>query len=74
VGEIDSNKTSFKKLEPLSKVSTKKFSSSKIFYFVPDKNSIQGDFETCADILIMSCWLHVELGKNVYKILCQKIK
>jgi hypothetical protein len=27
--------------------------------------SIQGDFESCADILITSYWLHVELGKNV---------
>jgi hypothetical protein len=26
---------------------------------------IQGDFESCADILIMSYWLHVELGKNL---------
>jgi hypothetical protein len=27
-------------------------------------NIIQGDFESCADILITSYWLHVELGKN----------
>jgi hypothetical protein len=26
---------------------------------------IQGDFESCADILITSYWLHVELGKNI---------
>jgi hypothetical protein len=26
---------------------------------------IQGDFESCADILITSYWLYVELGKNV---------
>jgi hypothetical protein len=26
---------------------------------------IQGDIESCADILITSYWLHVELGKNV---------
>jgi hypothetical protein len=26
---------------------------------------IQGDFEICADILITSYWLHVELGKNI---------
>jgi hypothetical protein len=26
---------------------------------------IQGDFESCADILITSCWFHVELGKNI---------
>jgi hypothetical protein len=26
--------------------------------------NIQGDFESCADILITSYWLHVELGKN----------
>jgi hypothetical protein len=35
---------------------------------------IQGDFKSCADILITSYWLHVELGKNILKILCQKIK
>jgi hypothetical protein len=64
VGEINSIKTSFKKLEALFKVSIKKLSSSKIFYFVPVKNSIQGDFKSCADILITSYWLHVELGKN----------
>jgi hypothetical protein len=29
------------------------------------ERSIQGDFESCADILITSYWLHVELGKNV---------
>jgi hypothetical protein len=28
-------------------------------------NEIQGDFESCADILITSYWLHVELGKNI---------
>jgi hypothetical protein len=27
--------------------------------------NIQGDFESCADILITSYWLHAELGKNV---------
>jgi hypothetical protein len=26
---------------------------------------LQGDFESCADILITSYWLHVELGKNI---------
>jgi hypothetical protein len=26
---------------------------------------IQGDFESCADILTTSYWLHVELGKNI---------
>jgi hypothetical protein len=26
---------------------------------------IQGDFESCADILITSYWLHVDLGKNI---------
>jgi hypothetical protein len=26
---------------------------------------IQGGFESCADILITSYWLHVELGKNI---------
>jgi hypothetical protein len=30
-----------------------------------NENHIQGDFENCADILITSYWLHVELGKNV---------
>jgi hypothetical protein len=35
---------------------------------------MQGNFESCADILITSYWLHVELGKNIKKILCQKIK
>jgi hypothetical protein len=28
---------------------------------------IQGDFESCADILITSYWLHVELGKIFLK-------
>jgi hypothetical protein len=28
---------------------------------------IQGDFESCADILITSYWLHVELGKKYLK-------
>jgi hypothetical protein len=28
-------------------------------------NNTQGDFESCADILITSYWLHVELGKNI---------
>jgi hypothetical protein len=27
--------------------------------------SIQGDFESCADILVTSYWLHVKLGKNI---------
>jgi hypothetical protein len=36
--------------------------------------SIQGVFEMRAEILITSYWLHVELGKNILKILCQKIK
>jgi PAS domain-containing protein len=35
---------------------------------------IQGVFESCAEILTTSYWLHVELGKNILKILCQKIK
>jgi hypothetical protein len=29
---------------------------------------MQGDFESCADILITSYWLRVELGKNILKI------
>jgi hypothetical protein len=39
-----------------------------------EKKYIQGDFESCADILVTSYWLHGELGKNILKILCQKIK
>jgi hypothetical protein len=34
----------------------------------------QGVIESCTDILTTSYWLHVELGKNIKKILCQKIK
>jgi hypothetical protein len=26
---------------------------------------LQGDFESCADILITTYWLYVELGKNI---------
>jgi hypothetical protein len=29
--------------------------------------NIQGDFESCAEILTTSYWLHVELGKNIKK-------
>jgi hypothetical protein len=36
--------------------------------------NIQGVFEMRAQILTTSYWLHVELGKNISKILCQKIK
>jgi hypothetical protein len=36
--------------------------------------SIQGVIEMCDQILTTSYWLHVELGKNIEKILCQKIK
>jgi hypothetical protein len=35
---------------------------------------IQGVSERCGEILTTSYWLHVELGKNIKKILCQKIK
>jgi hypothetical protein len=35
---------------------------------------IQDVFESCAEILTTSYWLYVELGKNIEKILCQKIK
>jgi hypothetical protein len=35
---------------------------------------IQAVFESCAEILTTSYWLYVELGKNIEKILCQKIK
>jgi hypothetical protein len=38
------------------------------------RKSIQGATESCTDILTTSYWLHVELGKNIEKILCQKIK
>jgi hypothetical protein len=34
---------------------------------------IQGVVESCTDILTTSYWLYVELGKNIKKILCQKI-
>jgi hypothetical protein len=30
-----------------------------------DWSSIQGVFESCAEILTTSYWLHVELGKNI---------
>jgi hypothetical protein len=33
--------------------------------FMPKIKYIQGDFESCADILITSYWLHVQLGKNI---------
>jgi hypothetical protein len=36
--------------------------------------AVQGVIESCTDILTTSYWLHVELGKNIKKILCQKIK
>jgi hypothetical protein len=46
-----------------------------IFSYIPlSRLYVQDDFESCADILITSYWLHVELGKNILKILCQKIK
>jgi hypothetical protein len=35
---------------------------------------IQGVIEMRDQILTTSYWLHVELGKNILKILCQKIK
>jgi hypothetical protein len=28
-------------------------------------HTVQGDFESCAEILTTSYWLHVELGKNI---------
>jgi hypothetical protein len=43
------------------------YEGSSIF-IVPKVESIiniQDDFESCADILITTYWLHVELGKNV---------
>jgi hypothetical protein len=36
------------------------------------QKSIQGVFESCAEILTTSYWLHVELGKNILKILSKK--
>jgi hypothetical protein len=33
---------------------------------------VQGDFESCADILITSYWLHVELGKIFKKFYVKK--
>jgi hypothetical protein len=38
---------------------------SSIFKSIDILECIQGDFESCADILITSYWLHVELGKNI---------
>jgi hypothetical protein len=35
-------------------------------------NNIQGVFESCADILITSYWLHVELGKIFTKLYVKK--
>jgi hypothetical protein len=37
------------------------------FIFCNIKIEIQGDFESCADTLITSYWLHVELGKKYLK-------
>jgi hypothetical protein len=34
-------------------------------YFRSYLPNIQGVFESCADILTTSYWLHVELGKNI---------
>jgi hypothetical protein len=42
--------------------------------FYLHKFNIQGVIEMHDQILTTSYWLHVELGKNIYKILCQKIK
>jgi hypothetical protein len=36
--------------------------------------AVQGVIEICTDILTTSYWLHVELGKNIKKNLCQKIR
>jgi hypothetical protein len=35
----------------------------------PFLKKIQGDIESCTDILTTSYWLHVELRKNIKKIL-----
>jgi hypothetical protein len=35
-------------------------------------SGIQGDFKSCADILTMSYWLHVELGKIFKKFSVKK--
>jgi hypothetical protein len=32
---------------------------------IKKKSKNLSDFESCADILITSYWLHVELGKNI---------
>jgi hypothetical protein len=32
---------------------------------ISDEIIIQDDFESCAEILTTSYWLHVELGKNI---------
>jgi hypothetical protein len=37
------------------------------------KHYIQGVIEMCDQILTTTYWLHVELGKNILKILGQKI-
>jgi hypothetical protein len=39
----------------------------------PSRINIQGVIEMRDQILTTSYWLHVELGKNILKILCQKI-
>jgi hypothetical protein len=58
------------------------FFSISFFFFLCNTNLIllslicivQGVFEMRAQIVITSYWLHVELGKNIKKIRCQKIK
>jgi hypothetical protein len=48
----------------------KKVPMYKVF---PSRINIQGVIEMRDQILTTSYWLHVELGKNILKILCQKI-
>jgi hypothetical protein len=50
---------------PLSENASITILISSIFNSIDIQECIQGDFESCADILITSYWLHVELGKNI---------
>jgi hypothetical protein len=48
--------------------------STRIFVECSSAEWNTGVFEIRAQILTTSYWLHVELGKNILKGLCQKIK
>jgi hypothetical protein len=39
--------------------------SNRVMKFMLYQMHIQGVFESCAEILSTSYWLHVELGKNI---------